>query len=95
MVVKTVEALAVVVTPTTTVGVAVTQVVSGVPTVTEKVRCDETWVPDRIIFQFPDFMAEKGMPQVDVTCTPACSVLMAEHAYWLLSGPMRTGLIDS
>lgn len=40
----------------------VTQVVSGVPTVTEKVRCDETWVPDRIIFQFPDFMAEKGMP---------------------------------
>lgn len=40
-------------------------------------------------------MAEKGIPQVDVTCSPAGCVLMAEQAYSLPSGPTRTGLTDS
>lgn len=78
-------------------------------------RWEDIWLPERIIFQFPEIMAEKGMPldghrsaivgnsfralhtpyHVEVTCVPAGSVLMAEQAYWLLSGPTNTGVMVS
>lgn len=79
------SAFAVVVYPTTTVGVAccavskllggaqgllcegqtlrtVTHVVCGTPTVKLIALCEEIWVPDMMIFQFPDTMEEKGIP---------------------------------
>ena len=39
-----------------------TVTVAGDPTFKVMVLCTAIWLPDRIIFQVPDFMAEKGIP---------------------------------